>query len=496
MKKSESIHYIKPTDSSRKSLHNNLNPLVTKFSHISRRSMHLAAQSAMLLNPQISTERNKSVMIQEDSYLHSDLKLSVNLKLANLDPFKIIETRELPDFYLPETRRKYEEIEYIQWKMPELADTRFNIDDVMARRFNREYVSLLTYFNIDSEKITPQVMLDIDREVSERLLVYKFLYSKKMALRRIFLSYNIEGVQYVKDVLRMGLTSFVKLLKDSMLISKEWDVIEAVKVFYLSYTNHKKLPNRPGEDHRRWLRMLVKSYNFKQNYKLCISKFIEALVRITQYHPRFSKLTHLSLHQKFLLLYQQNIKPNSRLLQGFFYLRLLNDTHVRDTLARFTPKLYELYESYMTKIAPSKLMYDFKLQHGKLELSQFYSFLRHNDILIDSSFKPNDPEQSEIPELRDTEPKNTHSDTSTRLDSYTPITYQPDIRETVIRFGSSLLNKYENKNVRIHSFLYNTTNHHAHTQLLPFKRPSKNNFRIDKYTAYAFFITVLAVSYI
>jgi hypothetical protein len=456
--------------------------------------MHLGAQSAMLLNPQTSRERTKSVTIQEDNYLSSDLKLSVNLRLANLDPFKIIETRELPDFYLPETRRKYEEIEYIQWKMPEIADTRFNIDDVMARRFNREYVSLLTYFNIDREKITPQIMLDIDREVSERLLVYKFLYSKKMALRKIFLSYNIEGVQYVKDVLRMGLTSFVKLMKDSMLITKEWDVLEAVKVFYLSYTNHKKLPDRPGEDHRRWLRMLVKSYSFKQNYILCISKFIEALVRITQYHPRFSKLTHLSLHQKILILYQQNIKPNSRLLQGFFYSRLLKDIHVRDTLARFTPKLYELYESYMTKFAPSRLMYDFKLQHGKLELSQFYSFLRHNDILVDSSFKTTDPEQAEIPEL--TETKNNNPDTSARLDPYSPLTYQPDIKETVIRFGSSLLNKYENKNVRIHSFLYNTSNHHAHTRLLPFKRPSKNNFRIDKYTAYAFFITVLAVSYI
>ena len=458
--------------------------------------MHLGAQSAMLLNAQTSRERNKSVSIHEDNYIHSDLKLAINLRLANLDPFKIIETRELPDFYLPETRRKYEEIEYIQWKMPELADTRFNIDDVMARRFNREYVSLLTYFNIDREKITPQVMLDIDREVSERLLVYKFLYSKKMAFRRIFLSYNIEGVQYVKDVLRMGLGSFVKLMKEAMLITKDWDVLEAVKVFYLSYTNHKKLPNRPGEDHRKWLRMLVKSYGFKQNYVLCISKFIEALVRITQYHPRFAKLNHLSLHQKILILYQQNIKPNSRLLQGFFYSRLLNDTHVRDTLARFTPKLYELYESYMTKIAPSKLMYDFKRLHGKLELSQFYSFLRHNDILVDSSFKATEPEQAEIPELRDTETKLNNPDTSAGLDSYSPLTYQPDIKETVIHFGSSLLNKYENKNVRIDSYLYNAINHHAQTQLLPFKRPSKNNFRIDKYTAYAFFITVLAVSYI
>mmetsp|Transcript_5962 Transcript_5962/g.5847 ORF Transcript_5962/g.5847 Transcript_5962/m.5847 type:complete len:114 (-) Transcript_5962:415-756(-) len=44
----------------------------------------------------------------------TEIKLACNLRLLNLDPFLITETRDLPHTCLTNTRNNYDEIEYIQ----------------------------------------------------------------------------------------------------------------------------------------------------------------------------------------------------------------------------------------------------------------------------------------------------------------------------------------------------------------------------------------------
>lgn len=122
--------------------------------------------------------------------------------------------------------------------MPEIADCNFNIDDILNCKYSQERVSILTYFISVTDPAT-DAKIDIEEEVAERLNLYKIIYKHKRKLREIFISYNLEAMKVSKDILSMNLVSFIKLLSDIMLINEHFDPIDAVKIFYVTFSNIK-----------------------------------------------------------------------------------------------------------------------------------------------------------------------------------------------------------------------------------------------------------------
>lgn len=69
-----------------------------------------------------------------------------------------------------------------------------------------------------------------------------------MLFRKVFISYNLEHIRFVKDIMSMPFAAYHKLLKDLMLITPEFDVYDALQVFYIAFSNTKSVPSDNARD--------------------------------------------------------------------------------------------------------------------------------------------------------------------------------------------------------------------------------------------------------
>ncbi|CAG9320792.1 unnamed protein product [Blepharisma stoltei] len=420
----------------------------------------------------------------------TEIKLACNLRLLNLDPFLITETRDLPHTCLTSTRNKYDEIEYIQWKMPEIADSRFDIDDILDSKFSQERLSFFTYFKSENDP-TSDSKYAFEEEVAERLNLYKTLYKHKRRLRKIFLSYNIESMKVARDVLTMNLVSFIRLLSDSMVLSGRFDTLDAVKIFYVAFSHIK---SKAQEASKSWLHHLTRSYNFKEIYRLSLSNFIEALIRLVHSHPRFSSLTNMKLHQKFELFYKLYLKPGARISQGMYYIELLKDLHIIEIMKHFTPQLYLMFNSSMTKIESKQVKGDLNDRHRKVELPKLLKLLEQFGILKGLNHIEYEEEEDIEIELINASPE-LRKISEIKSDTNYPKNKLKRPKRGSIYFPTSLVRKPENLNIRpnVLKNLKNTGLAYKHN-ILPFSRPVKDTYEIDKLTAFSLYSGLLIKS--
>ena len=417
--------------------------------------------------------------------------LNLNLKLKTTQPFQIQRTRPLPQYFRASTKVKYAEIEHIQTIMPEVADLRFNISDVISPEMTADQFYLNRYF-CGSKDLSDAHFLKVEENVTSSLHIYQFLLRHRKYLRLVFISYNMEAMSNVPDLLCMAFPSFVKLLKDCLLITPAFDLLGAAKVFYLSAVKSKELPKKEGEDGEiNWFKHLLNSYNFTGNYRLKLSGFLEAIVRLTFYHPRFQRLTGLNHIAKLELLYKRYLKPNARLTQGSYYCSLLRDVHVTEVLKLYEQSLYEIFQGYEARLTNNEKLVDFIGRDKKMDLLQYYAFLGNSGYLIQADIISigNEDIEQEIHSLND-------QHTAKSLPS--PYLLRPNqpyhihVKETTIRFPSSLIDRVENANMKLKAA--RNQRHQGSNQdtvLLPFHRPMRSTLQVDKLTAFAFFITVM-----
>ncbi|CAG9331188.1 unnamed protein product [Blepharisma stoltei] len=410
--------------------------------------------------------------------VETELKLNCNLRLITLDPFLVTQTRDLPQYHMTNTRAKYDKIEYIQWKMPESADCRLNIDDILKCSCTQDRIAALSYFKT-SDEVDENLKFTLDEEVTDRLLLYKILFKHKRTFRKIFISYNMESMSVLKDALSMKFATFIRLLKDCMLIGKDFEMLDGAKVFFVAFSNNK---NKANEASKPWLHHLIKSYSFKDIYHLQLPNFIEALVRLVSAHPRYSKLSNIKLYQKFEIFYRRDLKPSTRMTQGLFYSKLIQDVHIMDTTREYSAKLYSLFKSHTVG----------SLQHSnrsddKIELTRIYNLLDQIGILDCSQSMNKEINDNEDEFIFDEEsPKN-----SPLKGKFNRVHYKAPA-ESAIYFPSSLVRKPENKNIKLQqrdSLRYGD-NKIRHT-LLPFQKPIRDKFMLDRYTAFSFYSSIL-----
>ena len=424
--------------------------------------------------------------------LGDSLNLHLNLRLVTTEPFLIQQTRPLPSNCLSGTKVKYAEIEHIQTIMPEIADIRFNISDVLTPEMTPDQFYLCRYFcsSKDNSEIN---FIKVDENVTNSLHIHHFFLRHRRYFRLLFLSYTMEAMSTVTDLLTLSFPSFIKLLKDCFLLSPDFDLLSCAKVFYLSSVKCKEIPeNEDLQGQRKWLKHLLNSYNFAGNYRLRLSGFLEAVVRITHYHPRFQRLTNLTHREKLEILYKRCIKPNARLTQGSYYANLLKDVHVMEVLRVYESQLYEVFQGYEVKLTHSEKMVDFIGKDRKMDLHKYYSFLANSGYLIQAdiiSIENEDIEQ-EIHNLNEFHPAKSISKPSFQLRPNQP--YNIQVKETTIRFPSSLIERMENANIKLKAA--KNTRHNAGNSenvLLSFYRPMRSTLQVDKLTAFSFFVTVL-----
>jgi hypothetical protein len=164
--------------------------------------------------------------------------------------------------------------------MPEIADSRFNISDLLHPEMTADQFFLNSYFIGSGKDITETQWSRAEEDVMVSLQLHRLLLRHRKYFKMLFLSYNMESMSAVTDMLSMDFATFVKLMKDVMLLTPSFDLIAAAKVFYLSCVPSKELQHAENaESERKWFKHLLSSYNFKANYRLHLSNFLESLVR-------------------------------------------------------------------------------------------------------------------------------------------------------------------------------------------------------------------------
>lgn len=411
----------------------------------------------------------------------TDLELAFHLRLLSLDPFLVTQTNTFPrSRYLPLTHI-YDKLEHIQWKIPEIADIRFNIRDILPLGLTQDEVHLTKYF----QSKTPPLNLSHEyQNANAYLQLLSVIRRRRRVLRAAFISYNVESMQTLPDLVMMNFSTFVSLVKDAMLLGHDYDILDTAKAFYLSTVSSKKLPDSAISDEKSWLRALIMGSSFKENYHLRFPNFLECLVRLAAAHPRFARLTHVPLNEKFSLLYKRDLKPNMRMTQAMFYLPLLRDPFVTRAVYMYETELYSMFDGYQTKLSDVEKVTDFTERHGKLELRKFYALLANSGILLDADIEQRvaDDVDAEMMKINGTDKRKTQLHAA-KIG-----------KASTIRFPSTLFEKAENKNLKIVATKNVRSSGPSSSISLPFYRPLRAKFLVDKLTIFNFFISVMQVT--
>lgn len=408
-----------------------------------------------------------------------DLEIALHLRLDTLDPFIVTQTNSFPRARNVALSLLYDEIEYYQWKVPEVADVRFNIKDIVPLGLTQDDLHLKKYFRTKQQPELDYAALF--QQVYAHVAVLKVVKKYRFKLRGMFLSYNVEGMQTLPQLLTMSFAGFVSMLKDAMLITRDFEVLDAAKVFYLAFVNSKQLPESALSDEKSWLKALVMGSAFKEHYQLRFPNFIESLIRLVALHPRFVRLASVPIYERIHLLYKRDLKPNVRLTQSYFYTPYLADPFVIRSIYIHETELHSLFEGYQTSLSDVEKVTDFVERHGKLELGKFYSLLSNSGVLLDAEVQAR-----------------TQEDVDKELLSPTPsshtLLYSPGPPKTsAIRFPSTLLEKADNQNLKI--IASRNIRFDASSSLsLPFYRPLRAKFTVDKLTVFNFFVSTMKVS--
>lgn len=428
-----------------------------------------------------SSPRLGKLLSLESLLTGTDLELSCHLRLLSLDPFLVTQTNSFPrSRYLPLTHI-YDQLELIQWKMPETADIRFNIKDILPLGLTQDEVYLTKYFQSKS------IPLDLSHEYQHANIYLQLLSAirkRRKVLRAAFISYNVESMQTLQDLLTMNFSTFVSLVKDAMLLGTDFDILDVAKAFYLSYVSSKKLPDSAMSDEKSWLRALIMGSSFKENYHLRFPNFLECLVRLAAAHPRFVRLLHVPLNEKFSLLYKRDLKPNMRMTQAMFYLPLLRDPFITRAIYMYEVELYSMFDGYQTKLSDVEKVTDFTERHGKLELRKFYALLANSGIVLDADIEQRVADDVDAEMLK----INGAGKRKTQLHN------AKTAKASTIRFPSTLFEKAENKNLKIVATKNVRSSGPSSSLSLPFYRPLRVKFLVDKLTIFNFFISVMQVT--
>jgi hypothetical protein len=393
--------------------------------------------------------------------VETEAELSINIKLDTLEAYKVTETRLMPSAFMQATRIKYAEIEDLQWRMPELADCRFNLDDIFPRFALHYEINVRSYFLTDKEP-TPAEYTSLSREIDQRLELYKALHHRRAEIRQVFVSYNLVKMTEARDALSMSLASFTRLLNDCMVMGEGVTNYTITKVFAISSLSSKSMPELSSNSEREWLDSFLK-ININNIYRLSLSGFIEALIRLVSWHPRFAKLGMLSLTEKFLLFYERSLKPNALINNVFFFEPVLDDVHMIDLANHFEGKLSELYAAYLIRLSERSQLLSMIEGAMKLELTSFYGLL--DDLSVLEKIKYEDDEDEHAPD-RHSSVRNTITST---------------------KFASSLISKSQGR-----ATLRQKTE--TSEDFLPISVPQREEMQINKYTAFCLFLSAMRVS--
>lgn len=408
-----------------------------------------------------------------------DLDIAIHLRLVTLDPFIVTQTNSFPRARSAALSLLYDKIEHLQWKVPEIADVRFNIKDIVPLGLTQDDLHLRKYFRTKQQPELDYAALF--QQVCAHVAVLQVIKKYRFKLRAVFLSYNVEGMQTLPELLTMSFAGFVSMLKDMMLITRDFEVLDAAKVFYLAFVNSKQLPESAFSDEKSWLKALVMGSAFKEHYQLRFPNFIEALVRLVWLHPRFTRLTSVPIYERIHLLYKRDLKPNVRLTQAYFYTPYLADPFVTRAVYIHEAELHSLFEGYQTSLSDVEKVTDFVERHGKMELGKFYSLLSNSGVLLDAEVQARSQEDVDS-ELLTPQSASSH-----------PLLYSPKpLRTSAIRFPSTLLEKADNQNLKI--IASRNIRFDASSSLsLPFYRPLRAKFAVDKLTVFNFFVSAMKV---
>ena len=432
----------------------------------------------------MSITKQSFLFPMEALVLPPELELAMHVRLDTLDPFVVTQTNAFPRARSIQMTLLYDELEETHWKVPEIADIRFNIKDIVPLGLTQDELHLRKYF-----RTKQQPELDSAAQYQQacaHLGVLRFLRKYRLQLRSIFVSYNTEGMQTLPELLTMSFSSFIGLLKDALLMTRDFDVLDAAKVFYLAFISSKKLPESALSDEKSWLRALVMGSAFKEHYQLRLSNFFEALVRLVMLHPRYVRLVSVPPHDRLTLLYKRDLKPNVRKTQAHFYATYLEDPFIIRAIYSHENELFSLYDGYITRLSDVEKVTDFAERHGKLELGKFYSLLSNSGILLDAEIQTRslDDADAELLHIAGEDVK------KTKIISPSPP------KASTIRFPSTLIEKAENKNLKIIAPRNLRSVGATLSISLPFYRPLRAKFLIDKLTVFNFFVAVMKVGYI
>lgn len=478
---------------------------------LSARTSMMVTSPKLSLNPAsgVKNKRKKSIserrlktavaptLQRQETAFAADLEFNFHLSLLNIVPLQAVESRPLPRYYHPATKKKYDQLLYIQWQTPEIADLNFNIDDLLPLAQAKDRFYIEHYFLTDKKEKSAETEALVHRDVVERLKLYAFICKRRKRLRNVFISYNLENIQLVRDILSMNFATYMRLLKDLMLLSRDFDVIEAVKVFYKSVVHSKQLPDFAAGNEKKWLTDLLRSFNFETNYRLKLPGFIESLVRLAAIHPRFSRFANLSLSARFSILYKRVLKPNVRLVLGLHYRKLLSDLHVMDTVALYETDLHNIYTAYQAHLPEKSVVIDFKGKHLKLSLSNAYSLFGDQHLLKPGEIvsRTVDSLEADIESIREDEIASFHVKKPTVKGTLRQILARnhaatKSSRPSEIRFPSSSTANTLQHSERIRSKLNFSQ---ASFPLLPFARPMRNELLLDRFELFSFFLSALEV---
>lgn len=392
--------------------------------------------------------------------IENDAEFGVSLKLDTLNSYTVTEIRPKPTSFMNITRSKYGEIEDLQHHMPELADCRFNLADIFPQFSSHYEINIRSYFVTDQEP-SPEQYETLAKEIDQRLALYKALQSKRTDLRQVFLSYNLAKMTEAKDLLSMGYTNYLMFLHDCMLIGDGFSKFDAARVFAVSSTPSRTIPEVPSDSKEEWL-ISFEKLNINNRLRLNLSGFIEALVRVVFVHPRFKRGQIGSLANKFLICFERNLKPNALLNQMFFFEPLLSDLHIIDLADHFQLKTFEVFSSYVSRLGDRTQAQAMLEGNMKLELLTFYKMLDELEVL---------------------EVTKTDEDEDNAKAHYS-------MRSKVItlKFASSLINK----SIRRATL---TDRDMIEYDLVPIAMPLREEMRVDKFIAFCFFVAAMRRNY-
>jgi hypothetical protein len=143
-----------------------------------------------------------------------------------------------------------------------------------------------------------------------------------------------------------------------------------------------------------------------------------------------------------------------------------------------------MFDGYQTKLSDVEKVTDFTERHGKLELRKFYALLANSGILLDADIEQRvaDDVDAEMMKINGTDKRKTQLHTA-KIG-----------KASTIRFPSTLFEKAENKNLKIVATKNVRSSGPSSSISLPFYRPLRAKFLVDKLTIFNFFISVMQVT--